>query len=74
MTDLPARARVVVVGGGVIGCSTAYHLVKLGWSDVLVLEQGHLSGGTTWALCGNCGSFETQPHTGATAAKRSGCR
>ncbi len=39
-TDLPTRARVVIVGGGVIGTSTAYHLTRLGWTDVLLLEQG----------------------------------
>ncbi len=53
--DLPARARVVVVGGGVIGCSTAYHLTRAGVSDVLLLEQGHLSGGTTWHAAGLVG-------------------
>ena len=52
MTD---RARVVVIGGGVVGCSTAYHLTRLGWTDVLVLEQGHLSGGTTWHAAGLVG-------------------
>ncbi len=52
---LPTRARVVVIGGGVVGCSTAYHLVKAGWSDVLLLEQGHLSGGTTWHAAGLVG-------------------
>jgi 4-methylaminobutanoate oxidase (formaldehyde-forming) len=46
---------VVVVGGGVVGCSVAYHLTKLGWTDVLVLEQGHLSGGTTWHAAGLVG-------------------
>ncbi len=55
MTDLPSRARVVVVGGGIIGCSVAYHLTKLGWADVLLLEQGHLSGGTTWHAAGLVG-------------------
>ncbi|WP_295657714.1 FAD-dependent oxidoreductase [uncultured Nocardioides sp.] len=56
MTEaLPERARVVVVGGGVVGCSTAYHLVQAGWTDVLVLEQGHLSGGTTWHAAGLVG-------------------
>ena len=43
MTDLPGRARVVIVGGGVIGCSVAYHLAHLGWTDVVVVEQGALS-------------------------------
>ena len=57
MTELPSRARVVVVGGGVIGTSTAYHLTKLGWSDVLLLEQGSLSGGTTWHAAGLVGQL-----------------
>jgi 4-methylaminobutanoate oxidase (formaldehyde-forming) len=46
---------VVVVGGGVIGCSVAYHLTRLGWTDVLLLEQGRLSGGTTWHAAGLVG-------------------
>ena len=52
---LPSRAEVVVVGGGVIGCSTAYHLTKAGARDVLVLEQGRLSGGSTWHAAGLVG-------------------
>jgi glycine cleavage system aminomethyltransferase T/glycine/D-amino acid oxidase-like deaminating enzyme len=54
-TEIPERARVVVIGGGVIGTSVAYHLTKLGWTDVLLLEQGHLSGGTTWHAAGLVG-------------------
>jgi 4-methylaminobutanoate oxidase (formaldehyde-forming) len=57
MTALPQRARVVVIGGGVIGCSVAYHLTKLGWTDVLVLEQGTLSCGTTWHAAGLVGQL-----------------
>jgi glycine cleavage system aminomethyltransferase T/glycine/D-amino acid oxidase-like deaminating enzyme len=53
--DLPSRAEIVVVGGGVIGASVAYHLTKLGRTDVLLLEQGHLSGGTTWHAAGLVG-------------------
>ena len=49
---LPAKAKVVVVGGGVIGCSVAYHLTKLGWSDVLLLEKEQLTSGTTWHAAG----------------------
>jgi glycine cleavage system aminomethyltransferase T/glycine/D-amino acid oxidase-like deaminating enzyme len=52
---LPERARVVIVGGGVIGTSVAYHLTTLGWSDVLLLEQGTLSCGTTWHAAGLVG-------------------
>src|SRR5919107_5512394 len=55
MSDLPSRARAVVVGGGVIGCSVAYHLTRLGWKDVLLLEQGRLSGGSTWHAAGLVG-------------------
>ncbi len=55
--DLPSRARVVVIGGGVIGCSVAYHLAHLGWTDVIVLEQGSLSGGTTWHAAGLVGQL-----------------
>ena len=55
--DLPDRARVVIVGGGVIGTSTAYHLARLGWTDVLLLEQGQLSCGTTWHAAGLLGQL-----------------
>ncbi|WP_243057699.1 FAD-dependent oxidoreductase [Nocardioides sp. SR21] len=55
MVELPSRARVVIVGGGVIGTSVAYHLTKLGWTDVLLLEQGALSCGTTWHAAGLVG-------------------
>src|SRR6476620_3926680 len=55
MADLPSRAQVVVVGGGVIGTSVAYHLTRLGWTDVLLLEQGTLSCGTTWHAAGLVG-------------------
>jgi 4-methylaminobutanoate oxidase (formaldehyde-forming) len=47
----------VIVGGGVIGTSVAYHLARLGWSDVVLLEQGHLSGGTTWHAAGLVGQL-----------------
>ena len=49
---LPDRAQVVIVGGGVIGCSTAYHLTRRGVADVVVLEQGALTCGTTWHAAG----------------------
>ena len=52
MTDLPGRARVVIVGGGVIGSSIAYHLTRLGWTDVLLLERDRLTPGTTWHAAG----------------------
>ena len=55
--ELPARARVVIVGGGVIGCSIAYHLGKLGWSDVVLLERKQLTSGTTWHAAGLVGQL-----------------
>ncbi|MGH3260175.1 MAG: NAD(P)/FAD-dependent oxidoreductase, partial [Streptosporangiaceae bacterium] len=54
---LPGRARVVIVGGGVIGASVAYHLAAMGWTDVLLLEQGQLSCGTTWHAAGLVGQL-----------------
>ncbi len=54
---LPDRAQVVVIGGGVIGTSVAYHLTALGWTDVLLLEQGQLSCGTTWHAAGLVGQL-----------------
>src|ERR1700733_15567375 len=55
--DLPDRARVVVIGGGVIGTSTAYHLARRGWADVVLVEQGQLSCGTTWHAAGLLGQL-----------------
>ena len=52
MPDLPGRARVVIVGGGVTGCSIAYHLAHLGWTDIVLLEQNRLTAGTTWHAAG----------------------
>ena len=52
MDDLPKNARVIIVGGGVIGCSVAYHLTKLGWKDVVLLERKKLTSGTTWHAAG----------------------
>ncbi|PCI52793.1 MAG: FAD-dependent oxidoreductase [Alphaproteobacteria bacterium] len=49
---IPSKARVVVIGGGVIGCSVAYHLTKLGFSDVVLLERKQLTSGTTWHAAG----------------------
>ncbi|MBO9398011.1 GcvT family protein [Shimia sp. R9_2] len=52
MADLPNKARVVIIGGGVVGCSVAYHLTKLGWKDVVLLERKQLTSGTTWHAAG----------------------
>ena len=52
MADVPKKARAVIIGGGIIGCSVAYHLTKLGWNDVLLLERKQLTSGTTWHAAG----------------------
>ncbi len=57
MADLPKSANVVIIGGGVIGCSIAYHLAKLGWSDVILLERQQLTSGTTWHAAGLVGQL-----------------
>ncbi|MDP7138541.1 MAG: FAD-dependent oxidoreductase, partial [SAR324 cluster bacterium] len=59
MSDLklPKQAQVVIIGGGVIGCSVAYHLTKLGWTDVLLLERKELTCGTTWHAAGLVGQL-----------------
>ncbi len=57
MADLPTSARVVIVGGGIVGCSTAYHLTKLGWKDVVLLEKAQLTSGTTWHAAGLVGQL-----------------
>jgi 4-methylaminobutanoate oxidase (formaldehyde-forming) len=57
MTVLPARAQAVIIGGGVIGCSLAYHLAKLGWREVVLLERKQLTSGTTWHAAGLIGQL-----------------
>ena len=59
MPALPKETRVVIVGGGIIGCSVAYHLTLLGWQDVVLLEQNKLAGGTTWHAAGMVGRLRT---------------
>jgi glycine cleavage system aminomethyltransferase T/glycine/D-amino acid oxidase-like deaminating enzyme len=56
---LPVEVQVVVVGGGIAGCSVAYHLTKLGFADVVLLEQKALAGGTTWHAAGMVGRLRT---------------
>ncbi len=60
---LPDRARVVVIGGGVIGCSVAYHLAHRGWKDVLLIERDRLTSGTTWHAAGLMVTFGSTSET-----------
>ena len=59
MTSVPSAARAVIIGGGIIGCSTAYHLAKLGWRDVVLLERHKLTSGSTWHAAGLVGQLRT---------------
>ena len=63
MSVVPARARVVIIGGGVIGTSIAYHLGQLGWSDVVLLERDRLTSGTTWHAAGLMTCFGSMSET-----------
>src|SRR5687768_4434976 len=56
---IPSHARVVVIGGGIVGCSVAYHLTRLGWRDVVLLERRDLSCGTTWHAAGLVGQLRS---------------
>ena len=57
MADLPTHARVVVIGGGAVGCSALYHLARMGWTDAVLLEGNELTSGSTWHAAGNCPNF-----------------
>ncbi|WP_245479687.1 GcvT family protein, partial [Hansschlegelia zhihuaiae] len=59
-SPFPTHAQAVIVGGGIVGCSLAHHLTGLGWRDVVVLEQGRLSSGTTWHAAGLVGQLRSQ--------------
>ncbi len=59
MTELPKTAKAVIIGGGIIGCSTAYHLAKLGWTDTVLLERKKLTSGTTFHAAGLVGQLRS---------------
>ena len=59
MSDFPTQARAVIIGGGIVGCSTAYHLGKLGWRDTVLLERHKLSSGSTFHAAGLVGQLRT---------------
>ena len=59
MTSPPSAAQVVIIGGGIIGCSTAYHLARLGVTDIVLLERAKLTSGSTWHAAGLVGQLRT---------------
>jgi sarcosine dehydrogenase len=59
MTVLPSHARAVIIGGGIIGCSTAYHLAKCGWREIVLLERAKLTSGSTFHAAGLVGQLRT---------------
>ncbi|WP_120500318.1 FAD-dependent oxidoreductase [Roseovarius sp. EL26] len=59
MADIPTKAKVVIIGGGVMGCSALYHLAKKGWTDCVLLEKNELTAGSTWHAAGNVPTFST---------------
>ena len=59
MKQLPTTAKAVIIGGGIVGCSTAYHLAKLGWRDTVLLERNKLTSGTTFHAAGLVGQLRT---------------
>ncbi len=59
MAEFPTQARAVVIGGGIVGCSTAYHLAKLGWQDTILIERHKLTSGSTHHAAGLVGQLRT---------------
>jgi sarcosine dehydrogenase len=59
VTSIPSHARCVVIGGGIVGCSVAYHLARAGWKDVVLLERDKLTSGSTWHAAGLVGQLRT---------------
>ena len=59
MTEQPTTARVVIIGGGIVGCSTAYHLAKLGWTDTVLVDKHRLTSGSTFHAAGLVGQLRT---------------
>src|SRR6266436_8555438 len=59
MATVPSHARAVIIGGGIIGCSTAYHLARLGWREIVLLERHKLTSGSTWHAAGLVGQLRS---------------
>ncbi|MBT6985715.1 MAG: FAD-binding oxidoreductase, partial [Rhodospirillaceae bacterium] len=62
---MKSHARVVVIGGGVVGCSVLYHLTKFGWDDVVLVERAELTSGSTWHAAGGFHTLNADPNIAA---------
>ena len=60
--SLPSHAKVVVIGGGVVGCSILFHLAKFGWKDVVLLERDELTSGSSWHAAGQIHTISSDPN------------
>ena len=60
--SLPSHARVVIIGGGVVGCSILVHLAKKGWKDVVLLERAELTSGSSWHAAGQIHTMSSEPN------------
>ena len=61
-SKLPSHARVVVIGGGVVGCSVLFHLAKFGWKEVVLLERNELTSGSSWHAAGQIHTISSDPN------------
>ena len=59
---LPSHAKVVVIGGGVVGCSILFHLAKFGWKDAVLLERDELTSGSSWHAAGQIHTISSDPN------------
>ena len=62
MDKLPSHAKVVIIGGGVVGCSILFHLAKFGWKDVVLLERSELTSGSSWHAAGQIHTISSDPN------------
>ena len=69
-----SNARVVVIGGGIAGASVLYHLTKLGWQDVVLVEANELTSGSTWHAAGLCTQMDSQNTVSASGNITLRCR
>ena len=60
--SLPSHAKVVIIGGGVVGCSILFHLAKFGWKDVILLERNELTSGSSWHAAGQIHTISSDPN------------